>query len=436
MKERNWNWPGVLVWVWAALVTVMGTGDEPVSQPSEGAELHGASSEQSPIEPAPIANFVTRGTEWLIQAQHENGGWGAGSHARQEVRDPHQVQVDPATTAFTCLALLRCGHTPTSGGYQSNVRRAVEYLVGVVEEASDDGPRITDLTGTQPQSKLGPLVDTSLAAQYLARVLPTIAQTDPLRSRVDRALDKCLRKLSASQQQDGSWGRNGGWAPVLQSSLSCTALEVAAATGKQVDRKLLQRARDYQKQNVDAKSGRAEPSAAAGVELYAFAGGGRGNAADAREASDTINQAIQIGELSRSAPVTEENLRRAGVRGDKVRRLAAAYAQHEAQLKRLDDETMLQGFGSNGGEEFLSYLMTSEALVIAGAEKFHTWNHKMHERLEKIQNEDGSWSGHHCIASPVFCTAAVVQCLTTDRDAEFLVNIARKQAEVSVATSR
>jgi hypothetical protein len=37
---------------------------------------------------------------------------------------------------------------------------------------------------------------------------------------VDRALDKTLSKLYGSQQKDGSWGKKGGWAPVLQSSLS------------------------------------------------------------------------------------------------------------------------------------------------------------------------------------------------------------------------
>jgi hypothetical protein len=62
----------------------------------------------------------------------------------------------------------------------------------------------------------------------------------------------------------------------------------------------------------------------------------------------------------------------------------------------------------------------------------------MHGRLQKIQNGDGSWTGHHCITSPVFCTAAVVQCLTTDRDATFLIAMAEKtrakaDGEVSVA---
>ena len=57
----------------------------------------------------------------------------------------------------------------------------------------------------------------------------------------------------------------------------------------------------------------------------------------------------------------------------------------------------------------------------------------MHGRLKKVQNKDGSWSGHHCITSPVFCTAAVVQCLTTDRDAATLIALAKMSAKTDVA---
>jgi len=36
----------------------------------------------------------------------------------------------------------------------------------------------------------------------------------------------------------------------------------------------------------------------------------------------------------------------------------------------------------------------------------------------------------------VFCTAAVVQCLTTDRDAEFLVAIAKNQAKAATVAQK
>jgi len=39
------------------------------------------------------------------------------------------------------------------------------------------------------------------------------------------------------------------------------------------------------------------------------------------------------------------------------------------------------------------------------------------ERLRKLQNQDGTWAGHHCITSRTFCTAASVMTLTAEREA-------------------
>ncbi len=382
-------------------------------------------------EPLPVASgnlppFVQKGIAWLIASQHNDGGWGGGSHAQQNIVDPQAVQTDPATTAFTLLSLMRAGHTPVGGAYQSQVKKGLEYLLAAVEKASAEGPLITDIEGTQPQSKLGRYVDTAMTSQYLSRILPLVKADAALHQRVDQAIDKCLAKLQLSQQADGSWGQGGGWAPVLQSSLSCSALEIAAANGKNVDKKILEKARDYQKGNFDHASGKVSASAAAGVELYAFNGSLRANAADAQEALSRVVKAKAEGKLAADAPMSEDSLRASGVGGPAARKLFAAAEQNAAQIDRLDDEALLAGFGNNGGEEYLSYLMTSESLVIAGGNKFQQWNGKMAERLEKVQNGDGSWSGHHCITSPVFCTAAVVQCLTTEKDAEFLNAMAKR----------
>ena len=382
--------------------------------------------ESQPVTSGNLPDFLQKGIAWLIAAQHNDGGWGGGSHAQQSIIDPHVVQTDPATTAFTLLSLMRAGHTPVEGLYQSQAKRGLEYLLTAVEKSKIEGPLITDIEGTQPQIKLGRYVDTAMTSQYLSRVLPLVKTDEALHKRVDAALDKCLAKLQVSQQADGSWGQGGGWAPVLQSSLSCSALEIAAANGKEIDKDVLEKARNYQKGNFDVKSGKADASAGAGVELYAFNGSFRANAADAQEAQEQVDKAKAEGKLAASAPVSEESLVVAGVGGGAARKLAKAAEQNAAQIDRLGDEQLLSGFGNNGGEEFLSYLMTSESLVIAAKDKFHAWNGKMATRLEKVQNGDGSWSGHHCITSPVFCTAAVVQCLTTENDAEFLSDMAKR----------
>jgi len=439
MVRTFWCIAVVAICATAVLNRALQAHEEVADDPADAATKQVVKQLLKEDDPKPKQNeklpaFLQKGVAWLIAAQHNDGGWGGGSHAKQSIRDPHAVTTDPATTSFTLLALMRSGHTPVAGAYQAQVEKGLKYLVAAVEKAKAEGPLITDVVGTQPQTKLGRFVDTSMTAQYLARVLPMLPKESPLRLRVDAALDKCLAKLQVSQQADGSWGKGGGWAPVLQSSLSCSALEIAAANGKQVDKEVLEKARDYQKSNYDAKSGTAKADAAAGVELYAFGGALRGNASEAREADELVEQAKQEGRLAANAPMSEESLRIAGVKDARVaQKLADASAQNRAQLRRLGDEKLLSGFGNNGGEEFLSYLMASESLVIAGPNEFQKWNEKMLSRLKKVQNADGSWSGHHCITSPVFCTSAVVQCLTTENDAEFLTDMARRTAGEKLA---
>ncbi len=67
-------------------------------------------------------------------------------------------------------------------------------------------------------------------------------------------------------------------------------------------------------------------------------------------------------------------------------------------------------------------MMTAESMVITSDNNWKSWQQKMGRRFEKIQDGNGSWSGHHCITSPVFCTAAVIMTLTADHDAEVLMS--------------
>tara|TARA_R110002073_G_scaffold26232_2_gene86097 strand:- start:30 stop:1370 length:1341 start_codon:yes stop_codon:yes gene_type:complete len=423
----------------ATILTLNLVADEPASLPAEspatestaepadeGSKKQQAKSnkQQKKEEKKATAKIVKQGLSWLVSAQHSDGGWGGGSHARQQVLDPAKSPSDPATTAFAATALLRAGHTPSEGKYRDAVVNAMHYLVKVVENAEPDADRITSIEGTQPQRKLGPMIDTAMTAQFLTRVSDALPKNDPWHKRVEAALTSCLERMQRTQAKDGSWNSGGGWAPVLQSAWNCNSLELARALGKNVDAKKLEKAREYQKQNVNTTTGKASATAAAGVELYAFSGGLRGNAVDAAQAFQTIKEAKKQGKLQADAEVNEENLQIAGQDASQAKVLGDAVVQNRAQLERLGDESLLAGFGNNGGEEFLSYLMTSESLVIAGGEAWDKWNSKMTQRLGKIQNPDGSWNGHHCITSPVFCTAAALQVITTQNDIKLLKRVA------------
>jgi hypothetical protein len=84
--------------------------------------------------------------------------------------------------------------------------------------------------------------------------------------------------------------------------------------------------------------------------------------------------------------------------------------------KTAQDKDVLSGFGNNGGEEFVSFLLTGESLIIGGEEEWISWYQNTSTILANIQNRNGYWQGHHCITSPVFCTAACLLILGIDKD--------------------
>ncbi len=409
-RVRPAHWLGLMM---LGLLT-LGAGSRIVGSATAGGSAHLSNDE---IKPLP--NYVVRGLNWLAEAQFENGGWGSGQHSAQHMRDPHAVQIDPATTAFAAMALMRSGSTLTSGPHHSNVRKALDYLLGLVEASDANSGQLTSVGGTQPQAKLGQNIDVSMVAQFLARALPTITSDERLKSRVEGALDKCVKKLEMSQQEDGSWNQ-AGWAPVLQSAAANSALEAAGKAGRKVDQKMLDRSREYQRKNVDTASGEVRTEAAAGISLYSIASNQRATAPEAKEALEQIKKAKDDGRLEEDAEISLDNLEKAGYDRDRAAQVFESYQQNEITKKMLQDDRILSGFGNNGGEEFLSYMMTSESLVVTGDQQWASWYERMNELFSQVQNGNGSWSGHHCITSPVFCTAAVILTMTADRDVEFL----------------
>lgn len=369
---------------------------------------------------ADLPDFAQKGIQYLVQVQFENGGWGAGTHANQQMIDATQVQIDPATTAFAGLALLRAGNTLEKGAYRENLKKALHYLLSLVEDSPEEGFQITNIVGTQPQAKLGRNIDVSMAMQFFIRILPYTADNPSLENRVSQSIDKCLRKLQAAQSEDGSTA-GGGWAPVLQSAMSNNALELAYLDGRDVDPKVLEKSRNYQKQNLD-KDGNVRSERGAGVALYSVAGSQRATAKEARKVEDLVKKAKKDGLIKEDAPLDAEVLSQVSeISKEEAERLYDAYQSNKTTISKIQDDKILAGFGNNGGEEFLSFMLTSESLLITGGEEWEQWKAKMGHMLENIQNADGSWNGHHCITSPVFCTAACILALSAENDRDLLM---------------
>ena len=111
---------------------------------------------------------------------------------------------------------------------------------------------------------------------------------------------------------------------------------------------------------------------------------------------------------------------------EEVRKAEADNEKVQTDLaKTVKDDKFVAGFGSNGGEEFLSFLNISEALLIKGGKDWTDWDAKMTAGLEKAQDKDGSWSGQHCITGKTFCTSAALLVLMADRT-QFPVDVLKK----------
>ena len=377
----------------------------------------------SPFITSPMVDSaVKKGIEWIAAAQAPDGGWGSGSHDAQHVRDPHSVTTDPASTSLVTMSLLRNDNSLEKGKYAEALRKGTEYLLRAVENCPATQVQITTLTNTQPQVKLGRNIDVILTAQFFTNLLRYEINDEQLKKRIEKALDICIDKIQKTQNNNGAW-QDGGWAPVLQSALANNALESADDVGRAVDSNKLRRSREYQKLNFNADTKAAVTGDAAGVLLYSISSTARASAKDAQKAEVVIEKAKKEGRLDTNAKVTEENLVVAGLSFSESKNFSTAYKVNEAAKGEALKEDVMSGFGNNGGEEFLSFLMTGESMLMQGGDAWKKWYDMMSGKLVNIQNKDGSWNGHHCITSPVFCTATCLLILSIHNDMQFSIQL-------------
>lgn len=361
-----------------------------------------------------LKNVVQKGEKWLITAQNNDGGWGAGSHSNQGEMNPHAVQSDPATTAMAAMALYRMGYTTKKGPYQKELSRALEYLLQQVE-SNRNYDYITQVRGTQIQRKLGENIDAALTLQFLNQV----AEKNPSR-RVESAIQICVNKVEKSYDQNGKVN-GAGWAGVLQSSFASSGLEQAKKNKNiTVNEEKITAARNYQKGNYNAESNTAKTEDGAGIMLYAISSSVRGSASEAKEAETILAKAKADGKINKTAELNRENLEKIGVSKEKAASYDVATKVYKAAKVQAMDNKVMSGYGNNGGEEFMSFLQTGESMLVKQDNDWKNWYDNVSGKLIKIQNNNGSWNGHHCITSPVFCTATCLLILTIENDIQSL----------------
>jgi Squalene-hopene cyclase C-terminal domain/Prenyltransferase and squalene oxidase repeat len=338
-----------------------------VSMVAAGALILALAANSASNNNQPVDIAVAKGAQWIASVQGHDGGWGQDGGETSYVRQNEHLETngnDVANTAVAALALRRAGKQ-----YQPNVEKALAYILREVENSPADGLKITAHNGTQIQRKLGPYIDTFLTSMLLSEAdgtMPTTAEN----ARVRKALEKCIAKIEGNQQRDGSWNVGGGWAPILGTSMASRSLYEAQQKGVKVDAAAMDKAASYTKQAAPTGT-----TASAGVALYQSA------------------QALE--QLSRTA-------------NDRV----ANAPQINAIRAQLRDEKFVNGYGSIGGEEFFSYLNVSDGLRRAGGEEWNKWRTDITARILKLQNQDGTWAGSHCITGRVAVTSAAILNLT------------------------
>jgi hypothetical protein len=422
------------------------------------------------IEPKPLSDGVKKGLEYLVQQQHENGGWGQGGGWRlngegqgrvegAEVKDPPDV----GNTCIAALALIRAGNTPAKGPHAKQLAKAIDFIETHVEQADTDSLFVTPIRDTQLQSKIGRYVDTFLTALVLSELKGQMPD-EKSEKRLFAALNKTVGKIEKNQQADGTFAGNAGWASILSQGLASKALNRAFQNGVAVKAETLDK--DFAQTVAALDSAKIAPAASlaaggvassrivtgsspadtatvtapvaapttsvartaglptkgpvatsgpsdAGVQLYFSAG----NTSRIQDIANSNGVRMQKAEATIADPKAAAPAKEAAKQELKqLREISAKNGEALAGITgRLDDQSFLAGFGNNGGEEFLSYMNISETLFVQGGDKWKDWDRKICTTVEKVQNQDGSWSGHHCITGRTFCTSAALLTILADR---------------------
>ncbi len=297
---------------------------------------------------------VRRAFEWLKKTQNGDGGCGV---------DQGQVS-DIGTTAMVGLALMASGITPLEGSSSGNLRNIQTFIL----RQTDNMPAndITNVNGTQLQNKIGRHAHSFFAALFLSQIMGQGENPQP----VLHGLTRVVAAIVKAQDSRGDWGSES-WAPVLGTVMGWVSLKAADSVGLNVGGAPERTAQHLLK----SMRGNLNPQEGWMHTLYKNATGIR----------------VLYEMQQENDPVAKE-----------------AWT-HVLQLVKRDNTPFTQA----GGEEFLAFHLITETMLKKGGDDWNNWFPVVRDKLIAVQNSDGSWTGHHCITSRTFCTAAAILVLTS-----------------------
>jgi len=212
------------------------------------------------------------------------------------------------------------------------------------------------------EGDLGPYAAASFATIYISQTMGESKQVD----RIQKSLDFMSKYLAGAQASDGSWDLDEtAWAPMLGTAVSWLALRAANFAGTKVAGSPY-RAGEYMIDRMptlgDDWGGESWYH-----RLYGTAAGLRVLYSLGREDEEKARQGLN-------------------------------------DIMKLVSSSN-RAFGGAGGEEYLTFHLMTEMLMQEGGARWEKWFKVVRDRLIKVQNRDGSWTGHHCITSRTFSTA-------------------------------
>jgi hypothetical protein len=395
--------------------------DKPTADKPDDKAVPPPAGKGSPLKAKALSSTVEKGLAWLASHQLKGGGWGQGDESANMGTGMQQMAgvANVADTSVAVLAFLRAGNSARAGKYAENVRTGVEYVLSEVEASDNDSLKVTNVTGTRVQMKIGTYADT-FAALYMLNEARGSMKDGVQNARVDAALKKIIKKIERTQKDDGKWDNNG-WAPVLTQAMAARGLNRAAQAGFEVNKVVLARIEKQSSGQFNAATKSFAFDGGAGVEMYGAAASSAGLRDDAttkrvraEKLKEAAKQHYRDPKMNQSPDVpTKAEIDKA--EGEAKAAEKAAASSDLALAQRTMDSKFTSGFGNNGGEEYLSYLFISETLVQKHDDTWTKWDGQISSMVGKVQNGDGSWTGMHCITGRTFCTAAALLVLMGDR---------------------
>jgi hypothetical protein len=308
-------------------------------------------------EPAEITPLrqrsIEHGIRWLKSGIRANGMVGPDiGHAP-----------DLSCTAMTGLALLAHGSTPHGGEHSKEVSRVLEAVLTMSKRLPPADQERQESTNIR--RKIGAYADRFLAALFLSEIL---GESGDAEDDVRQTLEKLVNDICEAQRDDGMWGSDS-WAPVLGTVLGWESLRSSSSGGMQVSASA-NRVGEALLKLLRKEQNRRE-----------------GWMHDFYKKASSIRVLYSMN--YREDPVFQDCL------------------QHTLKLAKTDRRPFVEA----GGEEYLAFFLVTECLMHDPEGLGKEWYPVVADRLIEVQNADGSWTGHHCIHSRTFCTAAALMTL-------------------------